>query len=171
METKIEIKQLFKIFGSDSLSMLENIRQGMTKDQLNDQHNHVIGLSNINLKIPAKGVQVVMGLSGSGKSTLIRHINRLIEPTVGEVVVDGEDILAMDNHKLRHFRRERASMVFQRFALLPHRSVLDNVAYGLEIQGIRRNEIEKRANFWIDRVGLSGFENNFEHIFEPTSYL
>lgn len=161
METKIEIKQLFKIFGSDPLSMLENVCHGMTKDQLNEQHNHVLGLSDINLKIPAEGIQVVMGLSGSGKSTLIRHINRLIEPTVGEVIVNGENILSMDNTRLRHFRCERASMVFQRFALLPHRNVLDNVAYGLEIQGIRRNEIEKRANLWIDKVGLAGFENNY----------
>ncbi len=146
METKIEIKQLFKIFGSNPLSMLENVCHGMTKDQLNEQHKHVLGLSNINLKIPAEGIQVVMGLSGSGKSTLIRHINRLIEPTTGEVWIDGENVLEMNDKTLREFRRNRASMVFQKFALLPHRTVMENTIYGLEIQGMGEKEAEKQAS-------------------------
>ena len=161
METKIEIKQLFKIFGSNPLSMLENVCHGMTKDQLNEQHKHVLGLSNINLKIPAEGIQVVMGLSGSGKSTLIRHINRLIEPTTGEVWIDGENVLEMNDKTLREFRRNRASMVFQKFALLPHRTVLENTIYGLEIQGMGEKEAEKQAAHWIDRVGLAGYEENY----------
>ena len=161
METKIEIKQLFKIFGSNPLSMLENVCHGMTKDQLNEQHKHVLGLSNINLKIPAEGIQVVMGLSGSGKSTLIRHINRLIEPTTGEVWIDGENVLEMNDKTLREFRRNRASMVFQKFALLPHRTVMENTIYGLEIQGMGEKEAEKQAAHWIDRVGLAGYEENY----------
>ena len=161
METKIEIKQLFKIFGSNPLSMLENVYHGMTKDQLNEQHNHVLGLSNINLKIPAEGIQVVMGLSGSGKSTLIRHINRLIEPTTGEVWIDGENVLEMNDKTLREFRRNRASMVFQKFALLPHRTVMENTIYGLEIQGMGEKEAEKQAVYWINRVGLAGYETNY----------
>ena len=161
LETKIEIKQLFKIFGDDPEGMLEKVRGGVSKDELNDQHNHVLGLSDINLKIPAKGIQVVMGLSGSGKSTLIRHINRLIEPTAGEVWIDGENVLEMDEKTLRDFRRNRASMVFQRFALLPHRTVMENTIYGLEIQGKAEKDAEKQAVHWIERVGLAGYEENF----------
>ncbi len=161
METKIEIKNLYKIFGNDPQSMLEKVRGGVTKDELNDQYNHVLGLSDINLKMPAKGLQVVMGLSGSGKSTLIRHINRLIEPTAGEVWIDGENVLAMNEKSLRHFRRNRASMVFQKFALLPHRTVMENTIYGLEINGMSESKAKKQAAHWIDRVGLTGFEENY----------
>ena len=124
METKIEIKSLYKIFGENPKELVDRVRQGVTKNELNDQYNHVLGLSDINLKVMAKGIQVVMGLSGSGKSTLIRHINRLIEPTSGEVLIDGNNVLAMDEKALRDFRRHRASMVFQRFALLPHKSIM-----------------------------------------------
>ena len=161
METKIEIKNLYKIFGDDPQSMMEKVRAGVTKDALNDQYNHVLGLSDINLKMPAKGIQVVMGLSGSGKSTLIRHINRLIEPTTGEVWIDGENVLAMNEKQLRNFRRNRASMVFQKFALLPHRTVMENTIYGLEIQGMPEKDAKKQAAHWIDRVGLSGYEENY----------
>ena len=111
--------------------------------------------------MPAEGIQVVMGLSGSGKSTLIRHINRLIEPTTGEVWIDGENVLEMNDKTLREFRRNRASMVFQKFALLPHRTVMENTIYGLEIQGMGEKEAEKQAAYWIDRVGLAGYEENY----------
>ena len=161
IETKIEIKNLYKIFGDNPQSMMEKVRGGVTKDELNDQYNHVLGLSDINLKMPAKGIQVVMGLSGSGKSTLIRHINRLIEPTAGEVWIDGENVLAMNEKQLRNFRRNRASMVFQKFALLPHRTVMENTIYGLEIQGMPEKDAKKQAAHWIDRVGLSGYEENY----------
>ena len=161
METKIEIKNLYKIFGDDSETMLQKVRDGVTKEELNDQFNHVLGLSDINLKMPAKGIQVVMGLSGSGKSTLIRHINRLIEPTAGEVWIDGENVLEMDEKTLRDFRRNRASMVFQKFALLPHRTVMENTIYGLEIQGMGEKKAEKQAAHWIERVGLAGYEENY----------
>ena len=160
METKIEIKHLYKIFGDDPQTMLQKVRDGVTKDELNDQYNHVLGLSDINLKMPAKGIQVVMGLSGSGKSTLIRHINRLIEPTAGEVWIDGENVLSMDEKTLRDFRRNRASMVFQKFALLPHRTVMENTIYGLAIQGMAEKKAEKHASHWIERVGLAGYEDN-----------
>ena len=133
----------------------------MSKEDLLDRHGHVLGVKNIDLDVAAHQVQVVMGLSGSGKSTLIRHINRLIEPTSGEVFVDGEDILAMKPPELREFRRYTASMVFQRFALLPHRTVVENVAYGLRIQGIDKGEKAERARRWIDRVGLTGYEDYY----------
>ena len=161
MDAKIEIKNLYKIFGENPEDTLDRVREGVTKDELNEQYNHVLGLSDINLKIMAKGIQVVMGLSGSGKSTLIRHINRLIEPTSGEVMIDGVNVLAMDDKSLRDFRRHRASMVFQRFALLPHKSVMENTIYGLEIQGMSGKHSKERASYWIERVGLAGYEDNY----------
>jgi len=140
--------------------MIPHVEAGISKPELLAQHGHVIGLNNINLNIPARGIQVIMGLSGSGKSTLIRHINRLIEPTCGEMIVDGEDVLRMQPEALRNFRRFKASMVFQKFALLPHRSILGNVLYGLEVQGVEAAEASKRAQRWIDRVGLNGVEDH-----------
>ena len=121
----------------------------------------MLGLKDINMTMPAGSIQVVMGLSGSGKSTLIRHINRLIDPTVGEMLVGGDDVCAMNAKRLRDFRRDRTAMVFQKFALLPHRTVIDNVVYGLEIKGVEKDEREESARGWIDRVGLAGFEDNY----------
>ena len=103
----------------------------------------------------------VTGVSGSGKSTLIRHINRLIDPTAGEVIVGDEDVVKMNESELREFRRRKTAMVFQKFALLPHRTVLENAVYGLQIQGIQRSEQEEQARRWISRVGLDGFEDNY----------
>ncbi len=160
-EILIKIENLYKIFGADPQSVMPLVKEGMGKQELLDQHNHVLGLNNINLDMPANSLQVVMGLSGSGKSTLIRHINRLIEPTSGSITVGGEEVLSMSKQQLRDFRRHRASMVFQKFALLPHRTILENVMYGLDIQGISKEEGKRRAERWIDRVGLSGFEDQF----------
>lgn len=160
-DIKVEIKDLYKIFGSNPKAMVEHVKNGLGKPELLEKHGHVLGLNNINLKIPEQKVQVIMGLSGSGKSTLIRHINRLIEPTHGQMLVEGEDVLAMSETALREFRRKKASMVFQKFALMPHTSVADNAAYGLTIQGIDSAEAKKRSQKWIDRVGLSGFENHY----------
>ncbi len=160
-DLKVQIKNLYKIFGSNGKKMVAHVEKGMTKPQLLEKHGHVLGLQDINLDIPAKGIQVIMGLSGSGKSTLIRHINRLIEPTDGRIIIDGDDVMQMKPEKLRDFRRFQASMVFQKFALLPHRTVLKNVLYGLEIQDVAEDEAIKRAQKWIDRVGLSGFEERY----------
>lgn len=160
-DIKIKISNLYKIFGDSPQKAMAHVREGATKQSLLDDHKHVLGLRDINIDIPEKKVQVVMGLSGSGKSTLIRHINRLIEPTEGQVVVDGEDVLGMSQDQLRAFRRNKSSMVFQKFALLPHRTVAQNAAYGLTIQGIDDTTAEKRAQHWIDRVGLGGFENHY----------
>ena len=158
---KIRIKNLYKIFGDSPITAMQHVRDGATKQGLLDDYGHVLGLKDINLNIPEKKIQVVMGLSGSGKSTLIRHINRLIEPTEGQVIVDDEDVLAMSQDDLRDFRRHKSSMVFQKFALLPHRTVAQNAAYGLTIQGISEGDAQDRAQRWIDRVGLGGFENHF----------
>ena len=160
-DVKVEISHLFKIFGSNPNGVMGLVQDGISKQDLLDQHGHVLGLRDINIDVPARRIQVIMGLSGSGKSTLIRHINRLIEPTSGEVVIDGEDVLAMSQARLREFRRHKASMVFQNFGLLPHRTVAQNVAYGLTIQGIKGPEAIERSQHWTERVGLAGFEGHY----------
>jgi glycine betaine/proline transport system ATP-binding protein len=157
----IRIQHLYKIFGPKAASHVEAVKNGMSKADLLKKTGHVLGLRDINLDIPAGSIQVIMGLSGSGKSTLIRHINRLIDPTAGEVLIGGVDVCKMGFRGLREFRRRQTAMVFQKFALLPHRNVLDNVVYGLEICGVKRNASVETAMRWIDRVGLKGFEQRF----------
>ncbi|SCM71790.1 glycine betaine transporter subunit; ATP-binding compoent of ABC superfamily [uncultured Pleomorphomonas sp.] len=161
-QTSIEIRNVYKLFGPHPERYVEAVRDGgMNKAELLDKHNHVLGLSNVSLDIEAGHIQVIMGLSGSGKSTLIRHINRLIEPTAGEVIVGGTDVRALKPRELRDFRRTSAAMVFQKFALLPHRTVLGNVVFGLEIRGLPRDAQLERARQWIDRVGLTCFEDKY----------
>ena len=157
----IHIENLYKIFGPHGERYIDAVKNGMTKTELNDVHNHVLGLKNINLTIQSNKIQVIMGLSGSGKSTLVRHINRLIEPTAGQVMYQGADICQMSKADLRDFRRHKTAMVFQKFALLPHRKVIDNTTYGLTIQGIPKKEARKQAEKWITRVGLEGFEDYY----------
>lgn len=157
----IQIRNLYKIFGANPKRYIKAVKEGMTKEELNDKHNHVLGLQNINLDIAPGEISVIMGLSGSGKSTLIRHINGLIEPTAGEILYEGGDIVAMGSAELRAFRREKTAMVFQKFGLLPHRTVLENTCYGLDIRGVPQAEAEAVARKWIDRVGLTGFEDYY----------
>jgi len=157
----IEIKDLFKIFGPKGHRYIDAVKSGMSKTELNEKHGHVLGLKDINISMPAGQIQVVMGLSGSGKSTLIRHINRLIDPTTGSVDYQGEDVCQMSKGQLQAFRRHKTAMVFQKFALLPHRTVIGNTIYGLELQGINKTDARNRALKWIDRVGLSGFEDHY----------
>ncbi len=157
----IEIKNLYKIFGPRGREYVEQVKNGLGKTELNVKHGHVLGLQDININMPAGAITVVMGLSGSGKSTLIRHINRLIDPTAGEVLYDGIDVCKMNESALREFRRHKTAMVFQKFGLLPHRTVIENTIYGLEIQGVSRSEAQKKGHYWIARVGLDGFENHF----------
>ncbi|WFU12241.1 glycine betaine/L-proline ABC transporter ATP-binding protein (plasmid) [Rhizobium sp. CB3090] len=157
----IKVRHLYKIFGPNPKAHIEAVQNGLTKADLNEKHGHVLGLKDINLEIPSGCIQVIMGLSGSGKSTLIRHINRLIDPTAGEMLVDGVDIVKMNADKLRQFRRHQTAMVFQKFALLPHRNVLDNTVYGLEVQGMDRAKSVVIAMNWLERVGLKGFEKKY----------
>ena len=159
----ISIKNLYKIFGDNPKNMMQYLLEGILKQDLLDQHNHVLALNNINLDIKSKHIHVIMGLSGSGKSTLIRHVNRLIEPTSGKIIVDGKNMLEMSDDELREFRRFKASMVFQKFALLPHRTVIKNVAYGLLIQGVKKAEVYERSQKWIDKVSLNGYENSYPY--------
>jgi glycine betaine/proline transport system ATP-binding protein len=121
----------------------------------------VLALNNINLDVGGGTVFVVMGLSGSGKSTLIRHFNRIIEPTAGRIEIGGRDIFALSEAELRELRRQEVAMVFQRFALLPHRTTIDNVIYGLTVQGMPGRSARKRAGRWIERVGLAGYEDHY----------
>lgn len=157
----IQIRNLYKIFGANGAAHIEAIRNGLTKAELNATHHHVLGLKNISIDIPSGRIQVIMGLSGSGKSTLIRHINRLIDPTAGEVLVDGVDVVRMNARELLAFRRHQTAMVFQKFALLPHRTVLDNTVYGLEVQSVPRAKRVDIAMAWLERVGLKGFERRY----------
>ena len=160
-EIKIRIESLNKIFGPRARSMLAHVQRGMSKQELLERHNHVLGLKDIDIDVPAREISVIMGLSGSGKSTLIRHINRLIEPTSGRIVVNDQDILAMAKAELIEFRRHKVSMVFQKFGLHVHRTVAQNAAYGLAIQGNPIEQAKRQSRKWLDRVGLSGFENHY----------
>ncbi len=161
----IRIRHLYKVFGPRAEAMLELVRQGVSKQVLRDQHGHVLGLKDISIDMPAGGIQVVMGLSGSGKSTLIRHINRLIDPTAGEVLVpvNGQDVdvVKMGHRQLLQFRREQTAMVFQKFALFPHFTVLENVQYGLQVQAVPARQRREQAARWIERVGLKGYEDHY----------
>lgn len=160
---KIEIRNLYKVFGSDPEAALKKVKGGMGKEELLAQTGHVLGLQDISIDIHESAITVVMGLSGSGKSTLIRHINRLIEPTDGQVFIDNEDALLLGPEALREKRRTDLAMVFQKFALLPHRTVLDNSALPLEVRGMPQSERHKEARVWIDRVGLGGYENHYPY--------
>ena len=157
-ELKVRISNLYKVFGKNPQGVMDKVQAGISKTDLLEQTGHVMGLNDISLDIPARRIQVIMGLSGSGKSTLIRHINRLIEPTAGEIWIDGENVLEMNPAQLRDLRRFKTSMVFQKFGLLPHRTVEQNVSYGLEIQGVDEDEAAKRSAHWIDRVGFRSEE-------------
>ncbi|AFO92236.1 quaternary amine ABC transporter ATP-binding protein [Phaeobacter inhibens] len=160
--TKIQIRNLYKIFGANPGTVLPMVRnQGMGKSQLLEEHKHVLGLQDISIDIQAGEISVIMGLSGSGKSTLIRHLNRLIEPTAGEILLDGQDVMDLDPVQLREMRQRSMSMVFQKFALLPHKTVLENAETALRVRGDDRATCEAAARKWLDRVGLSGFENRY----------
>jgi glycine betaine/proline transport system ATP-binding protein len=159
--SKIEINNVYKIFGNNPKSVLPMVKEGSTKDEILEKTGHTVGLDNVSLKIEEGETFVCMGLSGSGKSTLIRHLNRLIDPTDGEILVEGTNVMSLDKEKLIEFRRHKMSMVFQRFGLFPHKTVLQNVGYGLEMQGESEDERNKISMEKIDAVGLNGFENQY----------
>ena len=159
----IHVGGLYKVFGANPAGVMPYVHEGMGKQELLEDHGHVLGLRDINLDVAPHSIQVVMGLSGSGKSTLVRHINRLIDPTEGDIRIDGEDMLALDAAALKQLRRYKISMVFQRFALFPHRTVMENVGYGLALQGLARSARAARAARWVERVGLQGYEDSYPH--------
>ena len=159
--SKIEINNCYKIFGPNPKSILSMVKEGASKDEVLDKTGHTVGLDNVSLKIEEGETFVCMGLSGSGKSTLIRHLNRLIDPTDGEILIEGTNVMSLNKEKLIEFRRHKMSMVFQRFGLFPHKTVIQNVGYGLEMQGRTEEDRKKVSMEKIEAVGLSGFENQY----------
>ena len=159
--SKIEIKNIYKIFGSNPEHVLPMVKDGASKEQVMEETGHTVGLDNVSLSIEEGEIFVCMGLSGSGKSTLIRHINRLIDPTAGEVLVNNVDVCSLDEKEILEFRKKTMSMVFQRFGLFPHKTIIENVAYGLEIQEVPEDKRKEIAQGQIDAVGLQGFENQY----------
>jgi glycine betaine/proline transport system ATP-binding protein len=163
LNPQIRIQGLHKIFGPQPELMLEHVRNGIGKQELLADYGHVLGLRDINVNMKAGEITVIMGLSGSGKSTLVRHLNRLVEPTDGEILVDDEDVMKLDDEGLRELRRRKMTMVFQKFALLPHRSVLENAAIALEVRGQDASQRADEAQRWLARVGLEGYEASYPH--------
>ncbi len=154
----IEVHHLYKIFGQRPHQVIEQVDAGVSKDEILNQTGHTVGLDDVSLHIKGAETFVVMGLSGSGKSTFVRCVNRLIDPTAGKVMIDGANVVEMDIAEITELRRTRMSMVFQSFGLLPHRNVVQNVAYGLRVQGVPKEERLERAARWIEVVGLQGYE-------------
>ncbi|MDP2521460.1 glycine betaine/L-proline ABC transporter ATP-binding protein [Neptunomonas phycophila] len=160
-EPLIHIEGLYKLFGPKPERVMPLVHQGMSKDQILAETGHTLGLKDINLTINKGEIFVIMGLSGSGKSTLIRHFNRLIDPTEGVIRVEDTDVMKLAPKDLENFRRHKMSMVFQRFGLMPHRNVLDNVSYGLAVQGVDKATRHAKATEWLSTVGLGGYEKQY----------
>ena len=157
--SKIEIKDLYLVFGNEKQKALKMLKEGKTKSEILKATGCTVAVKDANLSINEGEIFVIMGLSGSGKSTLLRCINRLIRPTSGEVIINGTDIAKVSDKELLQIRRKEMAMVFQHFGLLPHRTVLSNIAFGLELQGVPKEEREKKAYESIAVVGLKGYEN------------
>ena len=159
--SKIEVNNVFKVFGDHPKKAIALANTGKSKEEIQQQTGCVIGVHDLSLSIDEGEIFVIMGLSGSGKSTLVRHFNRLIEPSSGEIRVDGENIVTLPTNELLKFRRRKINMVFQSFGLLPNRNVLDNVAFGLMVRGESKHHYRKQALKWIDIVGLKGYEASY----------
>ncbi|MBX3010294.1 MAG: glycine betaine/L-proline ABC transporter ATP-binding protein [Caldilineaceae bacterium] len=158
---KIRCQQLWKVFGPQPERVVAALEGGASKEELLHQHGHVLAVRDVSFEVRAGETFVVMGLSGSGKSTLLRCLPRLITPTRGQIFMDGEDIAQLDDKALREVRRHKVSMVFQNFGLFPHRRILDNVAYGLEVRGVKKSERHAKAKAVIEQVNLKGWENHY----------
>ncbi|MCP8847676.1 glycine betaine/L-proline ABC transporter ATP-binding protein [Latilactobacillus curvatus] len=161
MTVKLQVKNLTKIFGKRVPRAKELLKQGKSKAAILKETGATIGVDRANFEVESGEIFVIMGLSGSGKSTLVRMINRLIEPTEGSVLIDGEDLMQIDKKALREVRRKKMSMVFQNFGLFPNRTILENTDYGLEIQGIDKATREQKANEALDLVGLNGYGDQY----------
>jgi glycine betaine/proline transport system ATP-binding protein len=157
----VHVEGLWKIFGSRADKIMQSEDAKLSRKDLQEKTGHVVGVRDVGFDVAPGEVFVVMGLSGSGKSTLVRLLTRLIEPTAGTVTLFGEDITAMSDRALLDTRRRKVSMVFQHFGLLPHRKVIDNIAFGLEVRGEGKGDRRNRAQEMVDLVGLSGYENNY----------
>ncbi|MGE4648934.1 MAG: betaine/proline/choline family ABC transporter ATP-binding protein [Arenicellales bacterium] len=163
-EVAIKIESIWKIFGDRSIEVMAAIEQrGLSKQEVLEEFDCVIGVADIDLAIRPGEIFCIMGLSGSGKSTLVRHINRLLEPSKGKIFVNEKDILSLSPRELRRYRNQHIAMVFQNFALVPHRSVLDNIAMPLEIRKVPKNQRRERAEKILELVELGGWANKFAH--------
>ncbi len=158
---KIEVKELTKIFGKNPKVGIKLLEEGKTKTDILKETGMTVGVNRVSFEVNSGEIFVIMGLSGSGKSTLVRLINRLIEPSSGSVFIDGIDLAKMDKHELIKTRRKKLSMVFQKFGLFPHRTILENTGFGLEVQGIDKKEIKEKALKSLKMVGLSGYEDQY----------
>lgn len=157
--SKIEIRNLYLIFGKEKHKAEKMLKEGKTKEEILKATGCTVAVKDANLSINEGEIFVIMGLSGSGKSTLLRCINRLIRPTSGEIIINDTDISKASKQQLLQIRRKELAMVFQHFGLLPHRSVLHNIAFGLELQGVEKEKREKKAMECMQQVGLKGYEN------------
>ena len=160
----IKIENVWKVFGNNSNEALDAIQNHkISKTEALEKYNSVIGVSDVSFDVRQGEIFCVMGLSGSGKSTLVRHINRLLEPTSGKILINGQDVMTLGREDLQELRNKKIGMVFQNFALMPHRSVVDNIAMPLEIRGISKNDRLDAANKILDIVELQGWGNKFAH--------
>ena len=160
----IKIENVWKVFGNNSNEALDAIQNhGISKTEALEKYNSVIGVSDVSFDVKQGEIFCVMGLSGSGKSTLVRHINRLLEPTSGKIFINDQDVMELDRENLREIRNKKIGMVFQNFALMPHRSVVDNIAMPLEIRGVSKNDRLDAANKILEIVELQGWGNKFAH--------
>lgn len=159
MNPYIEVRSVSKIFGNNSKAAIDLLKQGKTKKEILKATGQTVGVKNVSFEIYPGEIFVIMGLSGSGKSTLIRMFNRLIEPTIGEIRIENEDIVKMSEARLREVRQKKISMVFQNFALFPHKTIVENTEYGLEIQKVPADQRRKTAISALEVVGLKGYEN------------
>ncbi|SDJ43170.1 quaternary amine ABC transporter ATP-binding protein [Salimicrobium halophilum] len=157
----IDVKDLSKIFGKNAKKATKYLDEGLSKEEILKKTGNTVGVNRATFSVEEGEIFVIMGLSGSGKSTLVRLVNRLIEPTEGSVMIDGQDLAKMDNKSLREVRRKKLSMVFQRFALFPHRTILENAEFGLEIQNIDKEERRKKAQESLEMVGLGDYIHQF----------
>ncbi|MCA1012097.1 glycine betaine/L-proline ABC transporter ATP-binding protein ProV [Halobacillus halophilus] len=157
----IQVENLSKIFGKQAKKATKYLDEGLSKEEILEKTGNTVGVNRASFNVEEGEIFVIMGLSGSGKSTLVRLVNRLIEPTEGSVYIDGQDLAKMDSKSLREVRRQKLSMVFQRFALFPHRTILENAEFGLEVQGIDKEERKKKARESLEMVGLGGYINQF----------
>lgn len=160
MNDKIEIKELYKVFGPNPKKAIRMLNEGKTKEEIMEKTGHGVGVADVSFAVKEGEILVIMGLSGSGKSTLVRCINRLIEPSAGKILVNGEDVTVLDEEQLRVFRQKHFGMVFQHFALFPHRTVLQNAEYGLEVQNVDSAVRKDAAMRALEQVGLKGWENS-----------
>jgi glycine betaine/proline transport system ATP-binding protein len=164
MEAAIQIQNVWKIFGNTSDDALDAIQnKKISKQEALEKYNSVIGVSDVSFDVNKGEIFCVMGLSGSGKSTLVRHINRLLEPTSGKILINNQDVMQFNKENLQELRNKKIGMVFQNFALMPHRSVLDNIAMPLEIRGVSKNDRLDAANNILNIVELQGWGNKYAH--------